>query len=357
MFSGIGCQRMALRNIGADFESWRTCEWDINAINQYKSIHCHDDNTDYSESKSKEELIKFFVLKGISANGKTPLTEEQLIKKSEKWLRQIYNNCIATKNMINVSNVNGCDLGIVDADRYCYIMTTSFPCTDLSIAGSMSGMEEGSGTTSSLLWENKRILTELFESDPTDLPQIILMENVTAIHSDKNISQFMKWIDFLRNIGYSNFWEDMNAKDYGVAQSRDRTFVVSILDPNHELTFDFPKPIKLTKDLFDYLDEHVGEEFYIEKQCARDLVRNLIDDGTIVTEQRERERERVDCNTKFHRRWRLNVLSKSDIHFVGNYSPTASRANPNQGRLYTADGVCPALTTMQGGDRQPHVIV
>ena len=86
----------------------------------------------------------------------------------------------------------------------------------------------------------------------------------------------------------------MNAKDYGIPQSRNRTFMVSILDHSHQITFEFPKPIKLNKEFIDVLvdEDTVEERFYIDSPRARELVQKLVDNGELVTEQRERERER-----------------------------------------------------------------
>ena len=46
-----------------------------------------------------------------------------------------------------------------------YLLTYSFPCTDLSVAGKQAGMSKGSGTRSGLLWEVERILTEIRDSN------------------------------------------------------------------------------------------------------------------------------------------------------------------------------------------------
>lgn len=276
---------MALRDVGADFESWRTCEWDVNAIRQYKAIHCSDDNQDYSHGKTKEQLADILLQAGISNDGKKQMPKEKLSNKSEKWLREVYNDCCATLNLVDISKVTGDSLQIEDTDKYCYILTYSFPCQSLSIAGSQDGMKESSGTASSLLWEVKRVLSEC-----TELPQILLMENVTQVHSKKNLPQFEEWMRFLESLGYCNFWQDMNAKDYGIPQSRNRTFMISILDYSHQTTFEFPKPINLSKEFVDVLvdEDTVEERFYINSPRARELVQKLVDNGELVTEQRER---------------------------------------------------------------------
>ena len=125
---------------------------------------------------------------------------------------------------MDITETHAEDLGIVEKDKYCYIMTYSFPCTDLSLAGKGAGMSRGSGTRSGLLWEVERILKECNE-----LPDILLMENVPQVHGKKAFNDFLEWIHFLDGLNYTSVWTDMNAKDYGVAQNRDRCFMVSWL--------------------------------------------------------------------------------------------------------------------------------
>lgn len=288
LFSGIGFQRMALRDIGANYESWKTCEWDVNAIKQYKAIHCPNDKTDYSRGKTKEELISFLESKGISSDGEKKLQNKVLKRKGEKWLKEVYNNCCAINNLIEISTVKGEDLQIIDKDNYCYIMSYSFPCTNLSIAGKKNGMEKGSGTASSLLWEVKRLLSECGE-----LPQILLMENVIGIHSSQNMPLFQEWINYLEGLGYSNFWQDMNAKDYGILQSRNRTFMISILDLKKEITFNFPKQIKTSKNIIDYFDLIVPDKYYIYSDKAKKLIQFLISNNNIIP-----QRQVIDLSIK-----------------------------------------------------------
>ena len=364
---------MALRDVGAEFESWRTCEWDVNAIRQYKAIHCSDDNQDYSYGKTKDQLVELLFKAGISNDGKKPMLKEKIANKSEKWLRDVYNDCCATLNLVDISKVTGDSLQIEDKDKYCYILTYSFPCQSLSIAGAQEGMEEASGTASSLLWEVKRILSECAE-----LPQILLMENVRQVHSNKNLPQFEEWIKYLETLGYANFWQDMNAKNYGIPQSRNRTFMISILDPTHQITFEFPKPIKLNREFADILIDEgdVEENFYIDTPKSRELLQKLIDNGELVERERERDdrplhyQSEVEENRKLHTRNRTwyretsaeiqrscCLRERTEIHFVGNISPSKKRDNPNPGRVYMIDGISPTLTVMGGGGRQPHIIV
>ena len=138
-------------------------------------------------------------------------------------------------------------------------------------------MKKGSGTRSGLLWEVERILTEIRDSNG-ELPQILFMENVPQVHGKKNINDFNKWLWFLESLGYTNYWQDLNAKNYGVAQNRNRCFMFSFLG---NYSYNFPNPIPLKKKLKDYLEENVDEKYYINNEKADKLIKQLIDNGTL----------------------------------------------------------------------------
>lgn len=210
LFAGIGSQAKALKNLGADFEHWRICEFDKYAVASYNAIH----GTNFETS--------------------------------------------------DITKLKADDLGITDTDKYCYIMTYSFPCQDLSLAGKGAGMSKGSDTRSGLLWEVERLLTECNGK----LPQVLLMENVPEVHGTKNIKDFANWIAFLDGLGYKSKWQDLNAKDYGIPQNRNRCFMVSMLG---DFFYDFPKPMKLELRLKDMLETDVDEKYYLSDETVRTL--------------------------------------------------------------------------------------
>lgn len=273
LFAGIGSQAMALRNIGADFEKYLICEWWVQAVASYKAIHFADDDTDYSEGIIKTELIDILFEYGISNDGKEPMAKEQIQKKPEKWLRDTYNNIKATHNIVNIMAAAGKDLKVVDTDRYTYILTYSFPCQDLSVAGKMAGMDKGSGTRSGMLWEVERLLGEMEE-----LPQILLMENVPQVMQARNMHNFKAWQQFLEGKGYKNYAQFLNAKDYGVAQNRQRAFMVSVLG---DFSFEFPEPVPLNKTMADYLEPEVDGSFYVDSEKANQLIADLVESGKL----------------------------------------------------------------------------
>lgn len=260
-FAGYGSQALSLKYLGVEFEHHKICEWATKSIQAYKDAHFTNDNTNYSKDLSQEQVIDFLFKKGVSMNYNEPMSYEQIKRKGEEWQRTTYNNIIATHNLVNISQVKGKDLEITDTDKYDYILTYSFPCQDLSLAGKRAGMEKDSGTRSGLLWEVERILDEC--KTLGNLPKILLMENVPEVVGSNNIEHFKKWRLKLEQLGYSNYDEILNATGFDVPQSRRRCFMVSILG---EYNYNFPKEKKLTKKLKDILENNVDEKFYLTKE-------------------------------------------------------------------------------------------
>jgi hypothetical protein len=127
LFSGYDSQALALKYLGINFEHYKTCEWAIKSIQALKDLHFSNDNTDYSKDYSKENLVEWLTQKGISADYSNPMTYTQIKRLGEKKLRQIYNNIVATKNLVNIQQVGGVDLGITNRDKFEYLLTYSFP--------------------------------------------------------------------------------------------------------------------------------------------------------------------------------------------------------------------------------------
>ncbi len=137
------------------------------------------------------------------------------------------------------------------------LFTYSSPCQDFSTAGLQRGGEKGSGTRSSLLWECERAIAAKH-------PKYLLFENVAALVSRKFIRLFNEWQLLLERMGYTNFTQVFNAKDYGVPQNRERVFMVSIRDC--EQPYYFPRPVPLTKRLRDVMEDNVSEEYNLSRR-------------------------------------------------------------------------------------------
>lgn len=125
-------------------------------------------------------------------------------------------------------------------------------------------MVKGENTRSGMLWEVERILKECYSLGT--LPKILLLENVTQLHSKENMPHLQAWLRELEKLGYSSYWQDMNSADYGVPQHRDRTFVVSILGDYY---YEFPKKFPLKLVLADMLEDEVDEKYYLSDQMIK----------------------------------------------------------------------------------------
>lgn len=354
MFAGVGSQAKALERLGANFEHYKISEWEVNATASYKAVHKGDDNTDYSAEFTSDELTDILFNIGISTDGKKPLSLKEIARKGEQWKRTVYNNFRATNNIGSILNVKGEDLGIVDTDQYTYILTYSFPCQDLSLAGKGKGMAKDSGTRSGLLWEVERLLTECSE-----LPQILLMENVTQVHGSKNKEHFDEWIRFLESKGYSNYWKDLNAKNFGIPQNRNRTFMVSVLG---DYTYKFPQEFPLVLRLKDMLEDWVDEKFYLSGKMINFFKENTKrqqekgngfkfqpTDGECVGKAiTTRAGGRMDDNF-------IEEQPKLEVAF-NLYNEGVKGFNRNTGEVLHTSGVCQTIQTMQGGNRQPKIV-
>lgn len=149
-----------------------------------------------------------------------------------------------------------------DADLWTY----SFPCQDISVAGKGAGIKEG--TRSGLLFEVERLL--ITASENGNLPKYLLLENVKNLVSKKFKADFDRWLYFLSSLGYTNYWQILNAKDYGIPQNRERVFCVSIRGEHKP--FQFPEKRELKLRLRDMIDAVVDEKYYLRESTIRSIV-------------------------------------------------------------------------------------
>lgn len=140
----------------------------------------------------------------------------------------------------------------------CDLLTYSYPCTSVSVAGTRAGMEEGSGTASSLVWEVGRLLTTAKEHG--ELPEYLLMENVKGVLHHPNKEVFDRWCRHLADLGYTQSYAVLNAKDFGVPQSRERLFMVSTLTHGALM---FPQGGDTGVRLRDVMEHDVNDGYFL----------------------------------------------------------------------------------------------
>ena len=200
LFSGIGAFEKALTNLKIPYHLVGYCEIDKYASKAYSAIH------------------------GVSED----------------------------KNLNDVTKID-----ILDIEDRVDLITYGFPCQDISNAGKQKGFtdENGERTRSGLFFEALRIIDEY-------KPKFAIAENVKALTSKKFANEFKTVLDSLDEVGYNNYYQVLNAKDYGIPQNRERVFIISIRK-DIDKGFSFPQPIPLGIRLKDLLEDEVDEKYYL----------------------------------------------------------------------------------------------
>ena len=211
---------------------------------------------------------------------------------------------IAALNAIHGTNFEPQDITKWDKDIECDLIMHGSPCQDFSIAGKQAGGDEGSGTRSSLMYETLRIVDKL-------RPKYVIWENVKNLLSKKHVHNWNAYAEYMEELGYVNYCQVLNAKDYGVPQNRERVFTVSIRVPGpipeaiKKMIFAFPPRRPLSKRLKDVLEDDVDEKYYLSDEQVAGLINSNYDQNK---------------------------------------------------RFYDPVGLSPTLSTMGGGQREPKVI-
>ena len=211
LFSGIGAFEKALTNLNIDYNLVAYCEIDKYASKSYSIIH----------------------------------------------------NVPESKNLNDVTKID-----FLDIDDRVDLVTYGFPCQDISNAGKQKGFtdENGERTRSGLFFEALRIIEDY-------KPKFAIAENVKALTSKKFTEEFKTVLDSLDEAGYNNYWQVLNAKDYGIPQNRERVFIISIRK-DIDKGFKFPGAIPLELRLKDILEEKVDEKYYLSDSTLNYFLKN-----------------------------------------------------------------------------------
>ena len=156
-------------------------------------------------------------------------------------------------NAIHNTNFEPQDITTWNKDIDVDLIMHGSPCQDFSLAGLQAGGDKDSGTRSSLMYETIRIVEKL-------KPKYVIWENVKNLLSKKHRHNFDSYLEIMENLGYKNYYQVLNAKDYGIPQNRERVFTVSILDGSD---YEFPKPMPLKLKLKDMLEDEVDEKYFL----------------------------------------------------------------------------------------------
>ena len=260
------------------------------------------------------------------------------ISEIDKYALKVYESLYGnTPNLGDISKIEK----LPKADMWTY----SFPCIDISLSGRMKGLEKGSGTHSSLLWEVQRLLEVSKAND--ELPKYLLLENVKNLISKKFKPYFDEWCRYLESLGYKNFYKVLNGKNYNVPQNRERIFLLSIRNCSEDYVF--PNDIPLTTKLGDLLESNVADKYFLSEKLIT-CFSSMKNRNGLIRGLRFRPRGKKDEYA-----WTITTApgSRATDTFIIEPIPAAIRGRDNQDGTYRQqlelkkDGNTNTLTTVQ----------
>ena len=370
--AGIGAQERALRQFGFPYEVINTCDCDKDAVLSYAAMRWDlEKEMETFNFPTQDEMIEELQAKNLGYDfqkGKHTITNRTPLLK----LKQYY---LADQLSHNLG-----DIGKAERLSYADIVTYSYPCTDLSVAGKGEGMTNKcdkcghtwsidfehpetnnmcancgnidiKSTRSGLLGEVQRLLTVAYEENT--LPKYLLLENVKNLVGTKFKPQFEAWVNWLNLIGYNTYYKVLNGKHYGIPQNRERIFAISIRKDVDTKGFIFPETIPLTTRLKDMLEQNVDEKYYLPDDRIEKILKS-----TFMQEKKRIQMSDV-CDTLLARDWKdpKCVPVEEDVSpiRIGNIYDE-NYGTGYAGNVWDKDGVSPTLQTAQGGNRMPLVL-
>ena len=170
----------------------------------------------------------------------------------DEWACKTYR-----KNFPNDNHDPKCDITTVDAKSLPEfdVLLAGFPCQAFSIAGKRGGFDDTRGT---LFFDVARIIKE-------KQPKAFLLENVKGLTNHRSGKTLQVILNTLReDLGYTVFYKVLNAKEYGVAQLRERIYIVGFKNAGDSFDYPLPLPQEERKVIRDIIEENpVDARYYL----------------------------------------------------------------------------------------------
>ena len=236
------------------------------------------------------------------------------------------------------------DVYNIDGNKYknqIDILIGGSPCQSFSIAGKRMGTSCPRGN---LIYEYFRIVEE-------SQPKVFIYENVKGFLSIDKGETFKNFVQSFKDLGYTVYHQVLNTKDYGIPQNRERIYIVGFKD---EVEFEFALKQELKLRLKDMLEDEVGEKYLLNQE----LVSKYLETGTASNHKGSQAGKVADENNETF--WTVNAGTHGCSMGYVKLKQTHTlniKGNDSIKRIYSSDGLCPSLTTMQCGHREPKVAI
>lgn len=146
------------------------------------------------------------------------------------------------------------------------ILIGGFPCQPFSMMGAELGFDDVRGT---LFFRIVEIIKHQIAAGRK--PQVLVLENVRTLRTHNKGRTFHTIKKILRDeLGYRVFDELLSSADFGVPQTRNRTYIVAFSD--HTVEFSFPQKLPLTSTLQDKLQEDVEDKYFLSEKILKTIL-------------------------------------------------------------------------------------
>lgn len=270
---------------------------------------------------------------GLERSGHTPVGYVEI----DKFARQSYQAMYNTDGEWTAEDINK----VTDEEWRKFngtveLIAGGFPCQSFSIAGKREGfLNQTKGT---LFFEVARAVKQI-------KPRFVFLENVKGLLNHDKGNTFRTILNTFDELGYDVEWRIYNSKDFGVPQNRERVYIIGHLrgDSGREVFPFFGKNREVNQSIINV----VGNTDKPEQTRHGDRGRVFGTDGLMATLQASDYKEPKKILT-----------NPAKVKQIGNLSESNSfGGNPQTGRVYSDDSLSPTLNTMQGGGREPKVMV
>lgn len=272
---------------------------------------------------------------------------------------------VKSYNAINETNFEPQDICNWNKDIGVDLIMHGSPCQDFSLAGKQAGGDKDSGTRSSLMYETIRIVGKL-------KPKYVIWENVKNILSKKHRHNFDNYLEKMKGLGYTNYYQVLNAKDYGIPQNRERVFVVSILE---NVDYEFPKQTNNSCEVINPLKDISGKSWqfeqnvYSENSILRSLkagggsgnIPKIIEHYEFPSRQELKLKLKDVLEDEVEEKYYINdgvmnsIVSNNQAGYLS--GGKWDKINESCRRYYKISGISPTIHTCQGGNTELKIII